>query len=336
MNTQIYEEASEWLVSFRLGEVGADARRRFDAWMRASPEHLRAYLEVAAIWNEGGALDAGRRYTVEELIEHARSLPDTVVPFQRPGGTKLTGASPGDRRAAFRYRRFAIAASLVALLIAGVLVGWSLLFGARTYVTETGERRSVVLADGSRLELNARSRVRYRMTGSERRAELLEGQALFTVAHDPARPFVVRSGRAEVRAIGTQFDVKRSAAGRTVVTVTDGRVEVQTGSARTWSLSSGERIAIDAGGAVRTSQVDVETALAWTQGRLVFQEAPIEEVVEEFNRHNVRQIVIDGIGISHISGVFSSTDPSSLVQFFRQRPDVRVTETESEIRISGR
>src|SRR4029077_4111574 len=94
-----------------------------------------------------------------------------------------------------------------------------------TYATGTGEQRTVDLTDGSKVELNARSRIRVRFSHSGREGDLLEGQALFKVAKDAGRPFVVKSDAARVTAVGTEFDVYRKSSG-TTVTVIEGRVAV--------------------------------------------------------------------------------------------------------------
>src|SRR5260221_5540279 len=94
-----------------------------------------------------------------------------------------------------------------------------------SYSTDVGERRSLTLDDGSTVDLNARSKVRIEFSKAERRVDLIEGQALFQVAKNMDRPFIVKSGEATVRAVGTQFDVDRKATG-TTVTVLEGRVVV--------------------------------------------------------------------------------------------------------------
>ncbi len=99
------------------------------------------------------------------------------------------------------------------------------------YSTDIGERRSITLADGSTVDLNARSKLRIEFSSAERRVELLDGQALFQVAKDKQRPFIVHSGDATVRAVGTQFDVYRKDSG-TTITVLEGRVAVYLQRAR--------------------------------------------------------------------------------------------------------
>jgi transmembrane sensor len=350
MNAQIYAEASEWFADFRDREPDAATRHDFDRWLRTSPEHLGAYLEIAALWNEGAALDTGR-WSAERLIADARAdLAKVIALSERP----LT-ADPG--RTARSAKRMPAAAmvglfSLVVIALAGV---WLLETGAPVYDTAVGEQRSVTLPDGSIVDLNSRSRIELRYSRNTRDIELLEGQALFNVAKDPERPFVVTSGNTRVRAVGTQFDVYRKQAG-TVVTVVEGRVSVA-GSAResppargsSAAASHGQadpiaEVVLTAGGQVLVTDAaiqhaprpNVASAVAWRQRQLVFESASLVEVAEEFNRYNTRQLVIRDAGLRsfHISGVFSSTDPASLIRFLRERPEVQVTETASEILVT--
>ena len=85
MNRQIYEEASEWLVELRLGELDGAARERLDAWFRASPENLRAFLELSSLWEQGADPELDRTRSTEELIARARGgAADVVVLGARP------------------------------------------------------------------------------------------------------------------------------------------------------------------------------------------------------------------------------------------------------------
>lgn len=239
LNNQISEEAAEWFIEFRTGDIDASARRAFDAWVRSSPEHLRAYVEVAAIWNEGSALDAERTLDIDILTARVHAE-DNVVSLElrspeapgrlTPGnacadvGSTMDAAQP---QAHLQSRRFAVAASVAFLTFATATLLWFGLYRVPTYATDVGEQRSIRLPDGSTVELNSRSRLRVRFTEAERTVELLEGQALFNVAKNPARPFIVRSDETRVRAVGTQFDVYKKRGG-TIVTVVEGRVAVVT------------------------------------------------------------------------------------------------------------
>lgn len=358
MNTQIYEEASNWIVKHREGALDAQQKKRFDAWLRGSPQHVRAYLEMSSIWEDVSSLDPTWNVSADQLIARARAA-ENIVPLGESRSDEL-----GEGRVDARYKRqiwYALAAS-VSLLTLGT---WFYI-QRNTYSTDVGEQRSIALNDGSTIELNSRSRVRVHFSNTERDVDLLDGQALFHVAKNPARPFVVRSDRMHVRAVGTEFDVYRKASG-TVVTVVEGRVAVIPGAptagehneerarARTESFSSGlqgaegvlasgrSEVLLIAGEQLMASQAavtaprhaNVAAATAWTRRSLVFDSASLTEVAEEFNRYNTRQLVIENPHLAdfRISGVFSSVDPALLLRFLRAQPDLVVEETNREIRI---
>jgi|SRR6266853_534137 len=355
LNTQIYEEASAWFVESRAGDLDEAGRHEFDAWLRKSPEHLSAYLEVAAIWNEGSALHAEQKWDLEQLIAEALSDPDNVVALETQGpppaggqGEQTTSSSHGKRR----MLRLAAAAAVVTIAAGGAL--W---WERNVYATGTGEQRSLVLADGSTVELNARSKIRVAFRSDERDVELLAGQALFHVAKDQARPFLVKAGNTQVRAVGTAFDVYKKPS-ETVVTVLEGRVAILSDVGASSSLHNaadmgkpagpgsagpeptlvyaGEQVTVTAQVTRKTDHPNVAGATAWTQRQLIFEGATLSDVAEEFNRYNERRLVIEDPDLYgfHISGVFSSTDPQSLIRFLRGRPGVQVTETDSEIRVA--
>jgi transmembrane sensor len=230
MNTQIYEEASDWLIRNREGTLGAADKARFDAWLRESPHHVRAYLEMTSMWEDVSSLDSSWNASAEELVRQARGQ-HKVVPLGETR-TPMRLSAPGARsyemlRSQPRKRLWY---GLAASILVAALVGWLYSAQRDTYSTAIGEQRSVWLADGSTIELNSRSRVRVRFTGRERAIDLLEGQALFHVAKNATRPFIVRTDSTRIRAVGTQFDVYRTRSA-TLVTVVEGRVAVE-GTAR--------------------------------------------------------------------------------------------------------
>ena len=423
MNTQIYEEACTWFVDSRAGDLDDAGRREFDRWLRKSPEHLSAYLEIAAIWNEGPSLDPQSKWTADLLIELAREsvddnvialVPGAILPTTSPVSAEdsnsvsapVRAVAPLERppplpssshaRRWFRgWRRLAIAASVLVIL-GGALTMFEL--SAPVYTTALGEQRSIQFEDGSTVELNSRSKIRVKYSKQERDVELVEGQALFHVAHDVSRPFIVAVGATRVRAVGTQFDVYKKSNG-TVVTVVEGRVAVYSApqglSSRTpggaptlpapisqsgassprkhsdlpsstassasgstlsseagqsaqqspltlgltagssFLLAAGEQVTVTTDAAQKTSNPNITGATAWREREIVFESATLSDVAEEFNRYNQRQLVIVDPQLYgfHISGVFSSTDPDSLIEFLRQRPGVKVTETGGEIRV---
>jgi transmembrane sensor len=231
----ILEEASEWFVDFRVGDVDGHARERFDQWLRRSPEHIRAYVDIARTYVELPLVSL-TKMDVDSLIAYAHSA-ENVVSFNDAAAqpdAHITMSAETNRDSAPlqrpertpRPRRRSLAAAMgcaLALTIAGAF--WWQAVRFPTYATSTGERLSITLSDGSTVELNARSRLRVQFSKKERNVELLEGQALFQVAKEKTRPFIVSSVNARVRAVGTQFDVYRRTNG-TTVTVLEGRVAV--------------------------------------------------------------------------------------------------------------
>lgn len=374
MNTQIYEEASDWIVKNREGDLDAQEKKRFDAWLRESPQHLRAYLEMSGVWEDVAAIDPSLNASADELIARARAE-ENIVPLASAPPFRQREPSETSRRkraipALGKVGLYYALAASVLLTLAGT---W--LYGQRnTYSTGVGEQRSIVLEDGSTVELNSRSRIMVRFSDAERGVDLIEGQALFRVAKNPIRPFIVSADGTHVRAVGTQFDVYRKSSS-TVVTVVEGKVavfgephlpssnaekggantplqvtgegsgprsgksEAATGDSANGAIfvAAGEQVTVThATAAPSPKRANLAAATAWTQRSLLFDSSPLTEVAEEFNRYNTRQLVIEDPELAsiHVSGVFSSVDPALLLRFLRTQPELAVEETDREIRIS--
>ena len=346
-NRQILQEASAWFVEFRHGEDGL-RRREFMSWLRRSPEHIRAYLEVSTTYAKLPHTTASPDPGMQELIERTRSRVNVVPLDAQSDASNVAPLAnhPRSVHAAPRSRNLLAAAAAAILCAGAALASWLVLTRAPVYSTQTAEHRSITLEDGSRIELNARSTVRVRLTATERTVELLDGQALFRVAKDEQRPFIVRTGAARVRAVGTRFDVHLRKAG-TIVTVLEGSVAVQgavagptsaTLGGSTVKLAAGEQAIVDASIIARTPRANVDAAIAWTKGEFEFDETRLADVVEEFNRHSFVPLVIESPALEdfRISGIYSFDDPASLLRFLRNQPDILVVEDRNGMRLSRR
>jgi transmembrane sensor len=337
-NRQVLDEAGAWFVEFRTGNPTARAREDFMQWLRRSPEHIRAYLDISRHYVHLPGTANVSLQEADRLLQKARSrLVDGVVPIEE-GRTSLSEILARPRRPSRRSLTFAVAATL--LILAGATILYSFLQRG-IYSTGAGEERIVTLEDASRLELNARTRLRVRYSPGLREVELLEGQALFQVAKDNARPFVVRTDSAQVRAVGTEFDVYRRGA-ETRVTVLEGTVAVQSPLAGAAIVSpadllvgAGEQAIVPQQGIPKAHPTNAVAATAWTRGELEFIETPLAEVVDEFNRYSPRRLVLGSPSPTsvRISGIYSSADPASLILFLRSQPDLTVIESGGEIRI---
>jgi len=350
---RILAEASEWFVEFNAGEPTLEVHREFDAWLRRSPEHIAAYLGLVATWEGAARVPDGLAPDVRVLVEKAKSS-DNVIEWREGADAaepaNLTAAavrseaqqSTPQIKAFHRTRSFLRVAS-IAILLSVALAAALTLFQQQsvTYATRIGEQRSITLDDGSLMEINSGSRVEVHFSHTERAIDLLQGQALFQVRKDQTRPFVVHSGSTTVRAVGTEFDVYRHRTS-TTVSVLEGRVEVVKSSQATplMQIATGEQATVPESTlpAQVPHKVNVAAATAWRQHRLVFQAAALAEVISEFNRYNVRQMILTDGRLSDIrvSGVFSSTRPDALVQFLREQPGVDIKETEHEIQVTSR
>lgn len=348
--SRIRQEATDWLIRFSEHEVDAAARAEFNNWLCASPEHVRAYLRVSAFWQEAEHID-GRPVPrdIDALVQLARREPN-VIPLEP--GRETDAPREVVSRVPRRMKFAAVAASVLFATGIGVTT-WFAHSRASVYETGIGEQRTVTLKDGSTVVINAGSQLKVAYSDTERGIELREGQALFTVAKNPSRPFIVRSSGVSVRAVGTQFDVNLKDAGP-VVTVIEGRVSVarqQRGdgesaaiaqgsagpeAAQELLLAAGEQALVTAQSVRKQSLAQAQTATAWTQGLLVFDGAPLSEVIHEFNRHNPKPLVVtsDDLLQLKVSGTFPAAGAERILRFLEQRFDVTVSETSDAIRIS--
>src|SRR3546814_7268470 len=153
------------------------------------------------------------------------------------------------------------------------------------YATDLGEQRTERLPDGTRIILNTQTAVEVRYSRQRREIALQHGEAMFEVAHDAARPFVVATGDGSVTALGTRFQVRNEGAGA-IVTLLEGSVEV-TSQADRRQLKPGEQARYGAGAmGIDVRQIDPPATTSWLQGRLDFSGLPLAEAISEANRYS--------------------------------------------------
>lgn len=312
---QARREATEWFARLNKRDVPLAEMQAWKLWLDG-PGNKAAYDEVDAFWRKSEAL---------------KDDPDIKAAV----ANALVRAAPP----AAKPRRRGLAAALAVGVVAAIAGGYAL-WAPKVYSTGVGEQRTIQLADGSTVVLDTDSQVAVRLTGARRDIRLGRGQALFDVAHDGRRPFVVTAGATSVTALGTRFDVRREASGATV-TLVRGSVEVRQGSAaeapQVWRLTPGQRVATQAS-APRPSPVDVDTATSWASGRLVFHAVPLRAAVAEFNRYERQKIeVADGpVGDELISGVFAVSDSETFVGSVADLHDLAVVRSDKDgtIRLS--
>lgn len=229
-----------------------------------------------------------------DISERLRAAPPPLEAADAAGESSIPAVTPRGSRRGFMIGAMA-AASIAAV---AVTVGWRLLDRVELHRTGVGERQVVALADGSRVTLNTASTVEVAFTAAERRVRLVRGEALFEVARDPAKPFLVDAGAARFRALGTAFNV-RVRPDVVELTVTKGAVAVVAGEPGVEGLAAANVSA--GGGAVIRAGAVAPTALnvqhlrqrtAWQEGVLEFDGESLAQVVDEFNRYRDKPIVI--------------------------------------------
>jgi len=320
----IVDEAAHWLAMCSDAAASAEERERFVAWLRRSNLHVEEFLRVSALAARLGDRAIWPDDTLVALREAAlRDDRHAVI-------TRIVSSRTPTARVRPRMH-WSIAAALGALLIGTALIAGLPRLRAsqgQSFTTEIGEMRSIVLRDGSVVELNTRSRLRTSFGADIRRITLEEGEAIFRVAKDPARPFHVVAGDTEVVAVGTQFNVY-AAPDRTVVTVLEGRVRVsdRTSPPARVELGSGEQAVVAPRQPIRrVTLADPDRVKAWTARRLVFEDETLAGVASQFARYSPRLIRIGDARLAgrRISGVFDANDPASLVQFLGTEDDITI------------
>jgi transmembrane sensor len=286
------------LGRYLAGECTRAEAEEVRRWMESDPARAALVKELHATCNAAAvptmAWDTPAAW--RRLAARLRSA-------ERGRGRRLTLVHGGGHTAtARRFARWTVIAAAAALSL-GAGLWWSRTInrpGASVGTTvplkevrvPLGQRAQFQLLDGTRVLLGPGSVLRYDTTSSDRstRELLLDGQAHFTVAHDPHRPFLVRTARTVTEDLGTEFAITDYAADTAgVVVVASGTVAVRNLAADRAGpatlLRRGDLVRLDPGGQVTVRRgVDLRSSLAWTEGRLVFADAPVSEVITQLNR----------------------------------------------------
>lgn len=287
----VNHQAREWFVTLQSGAVSAAQREAFARWY-ATPLHARAYAEYEQVWASLGELaDTEQGRQLHRSVQPARWRRQLAAWWQQ---WQLLG--------------YGMAGTAIASLLVVALLLVPSAPVVTTYQTAKAEQQDIVLADGSRVTLAAKSRLRVWHSDSGRFVELLSGVAFFDVAKDAARPFYVQAADVRVQVVGTQFDVQRQAH-NVKVSVREGRVQVaevaqslmddsQLAVPPQVTLAEGEAVARLPGLALQ-SVPQVQAAGDWRQGQLLYRNAPLAEVVADANRYFDGEIVIGSTALQH-------------------------------------
>lgn len=321
--TSIEQAAAEWDARLRSPRCTEADRETFRAWKAVDPSHREAFERLQQ------SLDLLRTFGERPQFRALRE--DALQAYHRRGELRRLGKG-------------LVAASF--LLMFGVLVlanidrllpnttksqrtevanselvltpSRTLLTQENIYQTTHNQRTEIRLEDGSTVTLDESTRLVTRYSADRRNVELVTGQALFRVAKDRARPFVVRSGHRMIVALGTEFEVRSSWKSMTV-SLFEGKVSVKSapGAAPTSEirLSPNQRLSLFADGRQSISTIDTDKLVGLPERRLYFDGTPLREAIVQMNRFSAIKIELADPKLAEhrISGVFRAGNQAGFV-----------------------
>lgn len=289
----IDDEAARWAVRLSTGSLSPEEQGELDAWQAADPRHQGALIRARAAW----------------------TTLDRFVALSGQGRERESNSSaPASPRFS---RRWVMTASVGVIALIGIGAWVALQTRAESFVSRVGEQRRVVLDDGSTMLLNTATRAVTRFDDLRREVQMTQGEALFTVAKDPRRPFVVRIGEFRIKAVGTAFAVRADEA-RLDVTVTEGVVELTQGGdgalvASPRRIAANQRALVTKQRPIEVRDMDeeeVQRRLSWRNGMVAFDGQPLSEAIAEINRYSNRRIVVADPVLAGrpVVGIFQAAD----------------------------
>lgn len=293
-------------------DASAETRGALKTWLDQSPQHAAAFSSIDRTW--AALKSAAQSPAILELRqEAAQRLPLT---------------------SGHRPRRWAAAALIIFLLGAALWIivprtGFELSAFAwlngktheaptQSYATEIGDRLTVALEDGSKVTLDTATQLAVTFTNKARTVRLSRGQALFEVARDVSRPFVVEIHNRRFIAVGTAFDVRLD--GQQIkVTMLEGTVRTESiglGSQIRTIVTAGEQLVANSKAEDRIRRVDPVRETSWRHGQVIFDNTPLSEAVEELNRYSKVRIELADPKLAdlRLSGTFATGSTSAFVE----------------------
>lgn len=331
--THMREQAAYWLVQLDKGDISNEDSIAFRHWLNESPEHGKAVVELAYLWDQMDIL--------AELSE--------LFPLTRRQQTRF--------KTAFRFLTRPVIPAVAMILLMSLSVAFFMRFNDkqfqngleyqhqvyRVYRTSVGEQINISLPDNSTVNLNTDSELQVVYSNVQRNIRLTRGEAHFQVAHDGTRPFMVFAGTGIVRAVGTSFSVYLRD-GNVEVMVMEGKIgiapsieddepltEISTIPLRKFvtTLSAGQRVEYGDDSIQLVQNVApeiIQRKLSWQQGMLKFKGEPLDQVVEEINRYTNTEIIISDPGIRKIrvGGYFKTGETEALLNVLKDNFDITV------------
>lgn len=336
------EQAEAWFARLLAPDCSALERAAFERWRDDAPQHAQAYAATESLWQKLDGLEDDEvigAYAREALEPETDPMADWTAAVQQ----RRVQAPRTPRR---RGRKFPL--TLVAsLFICTFGLGLAIRFWPEPQqLYQTGDRpHTIVLADGSRVQMDLATRVEVGLKSDRRDLRLLQGRAIFEVAHDATRPFVVDAGGGRITALGTRFQVDRQDQNKVLVTLVEGSIALQSsehakpdGSDRI-RLVAGEQASYSRADAAWTRQdANVMSAISWSEGFHVFSATPLSEAVKEINKYSAVKLRLadPSLGGLVLSGNFKAGNAQNIAVALPVVLPVQVTYESGEIIVARR
>ena len=331
-NVMEAETAALWCIRLSDGDMTAEEWEEFEIWL-AQAGNGELLREASMIW---------------QVSEVMGDQPE-VIGLRSEALASFRKASARRWRVSWAVRWRQVAPIAAALLLAvSVALLWQA-NRAEEFVTGIGERRASVLADGSRVSLDAATRVEVRMKDQARRVELVAGRAKFDVAKDPLRPFTVAAGDKLIVAVGTSFSVEL-VDNEVRVILYEGRVEVRdrsdavpgvhAASSHRITMVPGSELVdqIGSSAAPKVFRADLPQSSSWERGLIDFRGEALDSAIRAMGRYSAQPIRLANPALARIrvDGMFKAGDTDAFVEGVTAVHDLRVRRQGGEIIIEER
>lgn len=301
----VIDEATAWHLKIKDESATPQDHQAFQVWLNAIPSHYQAYQEAVHLWQ---AIEAPARLLA---IQSSPSKPTRVTERARGWGWGWAAA----------------ALCVLCLLLSFELWRepghWDHLMAAT--ITAPGQTQHLQLTDGSTLLLDGNSAIKADFKQTQRGLTLRRGRLWIDVAKDAQRPFLITAGDTLVRVVGTHFSVMHSG-DQVTVTVAEGQVAVSDSTDRQAMLVGGQQITVQNGALGPISSVELPLALSWREGRIVFDDAAMSEVVAQLERMLPGRLLLNTQAFDDVrlSGSFSANQPVALLDTLTNVFDITV------------
>lgn len=283
----VIKQAAEWYQRLKDGELDEVSQREFRDWLNV-PANL---VELARMC----LIDARLRRVFKK---NARVLPENVIDFDSYATVTRPRPQPPQRRAAMSRFKIRSIALVVGIVLAVSVVTWMRL-GSSDYVvmTRQGHWDKQLLDDGTVVYVGPHTKLRFHFTEETRGVALVRGEALFEVAKDPGRPFIVSTDAGTVRAVGTAFAT--SDRGDTVVvTVAEGKVAVTASATRNGVqhqvyATANQQVVLSSNGVSMPVPVKADRELMWVRNWYEYEGERVADIVARLNKLNGAQVIVD-------------------------------------------